>query len=542
MFLKSIKIAKYRNFENIVIDFEKNEFPPVFSIASRNGGGKSTLLQFVFTLLHCFVDKDKKQFIRNLLADSETVTTNTPLATFVIEVDGSDHELAFIIAAAENAAESAAKSATANFNLFLDLEETQTKVTDERSKSGKKARFIQFRDEVNNSNRVTALLANDLSMVRSLVQTDLYIEAKRSGDIDSYRTLVNTIFENGDFAVDKTLELEVLLTTLQSQVAALTSELNSQGLDYITHLANENNVLLRQTTLSENHLTTLSNKVYLAAPNSQVFLFLSAADKEKIFTSLSGEYDPYDTYEDVIIKTKKKMNGFSTYDFSSTELILKSFEKAFAADRKIKLQTKQYGTHYDQLAAELNDFFEDKHIAVDENFERVIFSLTTSGQALKPEDLSHGELKKLGLYIWLKYLVEEDAIVLMDEVDIALHPKWQYQISQDLAKWSKNSQFLLATHSPQILSSTYYKNIIKLKNHGDKTTVVRYSKPPLDRDINTTITTVMNAPDLPEALKQLHKDYRKLIDDGKVDSKEAKQLKDEILQHESENSAFFQDI
>ncbi len=48
MKLKKVEIIKYRNFENIIINFEESKFPNVFTIASKNGGGKSTLLQFIF--------------------------------------------------------------------------------------------------------------------------------------------------------------------------------------------------------------------------------------------------------------------------------------------------------------------------------------------------------------------------------------------------------------------------------------------------------------------------------------------------------------
>ena len=51
----------------------------------------------------------------------------------------------------------------------------------------------------------------------------------------------------------------------------------------------------------------------------------------------------------------------------------------------------------------------------------------------------------------------------MDEVDIALHPRWQYELVNNFTRWATNCQFLLATHSPQVLSSTYYKNLIKLE-------------------------------------------------------------------------------
>jgi recombinational DNA repair ATPase RecF len=33
MQLRKLEIIKYRNFENLVIDFKKNKFPNIFSIA-----------------------------------------------------------------------------------------------------------------------------------------------------------------------------------------------------------------------------------------------------------------------------------------------------------------------------------------------------------------------------------------------------------------------------------------------------------------------------------------------------------------------------
>lgn len=46
--------------------------------------------------------------------------------------------------------------------------------------------------------------------------------------------------------------------------------------------------------------------------------------------------------------------------------------------------------------------------------------------------MSHGELKRLSLYMWLKFNKIENSIVLMDEVEIGLHPDWQYEIVNDL--------------------------------------------------------------------------------------------------------------
>ncbi|MGL0931594.1 retron Ec78 anti-phage system effector ATPase PtuA [Vibrio vulnificus] len=44
-------------------------------------------------------------------------------------------------------------------------------------------------------------------------------------------------------------------------------------------------------------------------------------------------------------------------------------------------------------------------------------------------------------------------IVLIDEVELHLHPKWQQEIVNSLTKTFLNIQFILTTHSPQVLST-----------------------------------------------------------------------------------------
>jgi predicted ATP-binding protein involved in virulence len=38
----------------------------------------------------------------------------------------------------------------------------------------------------------------------------------------------------------------------------------------------------------------------------------------------------------------------------------------------------------------------------------------------------------------------------MDEIEIALHPDWQYQIVSDLQQWAPSNQYILATHSYEL--------------------------------------------------------------------------------------------
>ena len=52
----------------------------------------------------------------------------------------------------------------------------------------------------------------------------------------------------------------------------------------------------------------------------------------------------------------------------------------------------------------------------------------------------------------------------------------------------------------------------------------------------------MGADYIPKELQELHETYRKLFDEGKIETEEAEKIKKEILKYESINSSFFQGI
>ncbi len=542
MQLRQVKIIKYKNFENITIDFEKSDFPNVFSIASKNGGGKSTLLQFIFILLHCLMEDHKKQYVQNLLKTFSKITKDIDLVKFIIEHDEQLYNLDFSIMKSE--------SEDMNFNVYLDIKDTRRKINKYQANLNEFREVLELKQELEETNRITPVIRRNIRFLHKYIATKeeeiLLRKVDISNDIEEYKKLVSLIISKNLFSENTLNELEEIHNNVQSKLNNLEEDLKESNLKYITHLQENKNVLLLKTEMSDELLNVLSNRIFLTAPNSQIFLFLSDDEKHNIFSEFSNEKDNYNnrhyynntSYYDSVKRAKGLLSGFFTYDFASTELILKSFKKASEDDLKEKRKTGSYGSKYDELTNELKDFLDGKEISENEDGNKVIFKSKSKRQELVPEDLSHGELKKLGIYIWLKYIVEENSIVLMDEVDIALHPKWQYELIKDLVTWSKDSQFLLATHSPQILSSTYYKNLIKLES-GE---VKRFDKPPLDRDINAIITQIMEAPDFPEDLKERHIKYRKYINDGEVETPKAKKLKEEILEYESENSSFFQEI
>ncbi len=55
-------------------------------------------------------------------------------------------------------------------------------------------------------------------------------------------------------------------------------------------------------------------------------------------------------------------------------------------------------------------------------------------------------------------------VVLIDEIDLHLHPKWQWNVTEALQKTFANVQFIIATHSPIVLSASKNANLVLLDN------------------------------------------------------------------------------
>ena len=60
-----------------------------------------------------------------------------------------------------------------------------------------------------------------------------------------------------------------------------------------------------------------------------------------------------------------------------------------------------------------------------------------------------------------------EAVVLVDEIDLPLHPKWQRDLVPTLSKIFPNVQFIVTTHSPHVLQSMEDVNIYVLRRNAE---------------------------------------------------------------------------
>ena len=129
-------------------------------------------------------------------------------------------------------------------------------------------------------------------------------------------------------------------------------------------------------------------------------------------------------------------------------------------------------------------------------------------------------------------------IVLIDEVDLHLHPRWQQVVLLQLQNIFSSTQFIVTTHSPQVLTSVEATCIRKLVPHtnpdtGAQTVVAEnvscQTRGVASADVLARIMKVDPVPDVPEA-RQLA-DYHRLIQQNLHESDDGQVLRQALNTH-----------
>ena len=132
----------------------------------------------------------------------------------------------------------------------------------------------------------------------------------------------------------------------------------------------------------------------------------------------------------------------------------------------------------------------------------------------------------------LKDPLESEAVVLIDEVDLHLHPEWQQRILVDLRRTFPNTQFIVSTHSPQVLTTVQPRHMVELRREDGRIVAGRPSAPTYGAEAGNVLEAVMHVRERPAAehnqfVKKLD-EYMRLVDDGRGRSEEAMALRIEL--------------
>jgi predicted ATP-binding protein involved in virulence len=113
---------------------------------------------------------------------------------------------------------------------------------------------------------------------------------------------------------------------------------------------------------------------------------------------------------------------------------------------------------------------------------------------------------------WHEDALKASAIVLIDEIELHMHPAWQRDVVDILRKTFPGCQFIVTTHSPQVLAEVPNDSVIHLE---DFTAFAKHAGT-YQRDSNVILSEAMGAGDRPKAMANRLRYVNKLLDDEKL--------------------------
>lgn len=181
-----------------------------------------------------------------------------------------------------------------------------------------------------------------------------------------------------------------------------------------------------------------------------------------------------------------------------------------------------------------------------------VVKLTNDGHNVTVEQLSDGQRIFLSLVadlarrmIMLNPLLdnpfEGSGIVLIDEIELHLHPQWQQDIIENLRSLFPNIQFIITTHSPIVLS-TIDKRCIRQFENADSDESISLSIPTFQTKgvINSDILEqIMRVFATPPKIAESHwvSDFEESLEIAIYEeNSKAKKLYEKIKNHFGENS------
>jgi len=430
MKVKRLHLQNYGRFEDLKIDFAPTaeKTSNVTVIVGNNGAGKSQILQALATSLSWFVSK--------LVNDTDGFEIDKAL----IKNGKNDVEVNVLVDFNEN-----------NPRPYGPLEDaywTISNVKDGRinsfnsSKKELKKAVRNFRLNLTKEVKYSLPLITLYSVDRtSFIESQADVNAKPYEQLEGYKDCLN--FNSIDFS------------------------------SFLSWFRNSEDIENEKIASLKNRVVKLKDKNESLAERFEIirkkFEEMDSETYEEDKNTLTSELIL--KIEDFIDEQNKKLTPFSSKKFYDKHLhSVKNSIKIFTGLSNPKIRRQG----------------------------RPTMIVEKDGEELDVNQLSQGEKSLLALVgdiarrlallnPSLDNPLEGEGVVMIDEVDLHLHPKWQHDLIDKLVKTFPNVQFILTTHSPHVISD---RNDILLYSLDDGELIEMPNV--YGEDVNTVLTKIFD--------------------------------------------------
>ena len=121
----------------------------------------------------------------------------------------------------------------------------------------------------------------------------------------------------------------------------------------------------------------------------------------------------------------------------------------------------------------------------------------------------------------------EPAIVLVDEIDLHMHPKWQRTIMEFLTERFPNTQFIVTAHSPLVVQAAQDANIVLLRREGDRVVIDNNPEIIDNWRVDQVLTSVFEIPSArPPQIEKMLAERQKILSKPKISKADKAKLKE----------------
>lgn len=224
--------------------------------------------------------------------------------------------------------------------------------------------------------------------------------------------------------------------------------------------------------------------------------------------------------EDVLLKSSRTNGYIDCMDSAANDKLIMNW---FSKETSKKLQKKTGTAAFDAviMAIEkcISRLIESDSVVVSYNFDNndldIQYKRDDQDVILPLNRMSDGYKCTISLITDIAYrmaqlnpqlrekVLDTPGVVIVDEIDLHLHPEWQKRILDDLTSIFPNIQFIVSTHASSVISSVKSENLIVLENNSASAPIGEvYGK-----DSNTIHSGVMGSSERPDPIKTLFSEF-----------------------------------
>ena len=228
---------------------------------------------------------------------------------------------------------------------------------------------------------------------------------------------------------------------------------------------------------------------------------------------------------------------------NAEEWLLQTDYAAKSASGKTKTRLKKQFKQIVEILKQILPDIEDIRIDLDEYLERPTAEFSTPFGWVRLSSLGLGYrttiawMVDLAVRLFKRYPDSEDplaepAIVLVDEIDLHMHPQWQRTIMEFLTQRFPNTQFIVTAHSPLVVQAAQDANIVLLRREGDQVKIINNPEIIENWRVDQVLTSIFEMQSSrPAKIEPLLARRQEILTKSKLtkaDKAELKELEDKI--------------